>query len=143
MYVIQTEYFKKNVRFKTNVLFNLDHFFRRQEYLKVRCLWHSIKQGTLKHGITEHGRTPERKNSETAKQRNTGRKSGIPRNSGDTGGTTPRNTTVTEQLHKKNKLPEKTNYTKWENQFLRVLNKHAPLQLKVIRGNNKPFVPKL
>ena len=37
-------------------------------------------------------------------------------------------------------LPEKTNYTEWENQFLRVLNKNAPLKLKVIRGNNKPFV---
>ena len=37
-------------------------------------------------------------------------------------------------------LPEKTNYTEWENQFLRVLNKNAPLKSKVIRGNNKPFV---
>ena len=39
-------------------------------------------------------------------------------------------------------LPEKTNYTEWENQFLRVLNKHAPLKSKIIRGNNKPFVTK-
>ena len=33
-------------------------------------------------------------------------------------------------------LPEKTNYTEWENQFLRVLKKHAPLKSNVIRGNN-------
>ena len=39
-------------------------------------------------------------------------------------------------------LPEKTNYTEWENQFLRVLNKHAPLKSKLIRGNNKPFETK-
>ena len=29
-----------------------------------------------------------------------------------------------------------------KNQFLRVLNKHAPLKSKVIRKNNKPFVTK-
>ena len=40
-------------------------------------------------------------------------------------------------------FPKKTNYTEWENQFLRVLNKHAPLKWKVIRkGDNKPFVTK-
>ena len=39
-------------------------------------------------------------------------------------------------------LPEKTNYTELENQFLRVLNKHTPLKSKVIRGNNKSFVTK-
>ena len=37
---------------------------------------------------------------------------------------------------------KKTNYTEWENQFLRVLNKHLSLKSKVIRGNNKPFVTK-
>ena len=39
-------------------------------------------------------------------------------------------------------LPEKANYTEWENQFLRVLKKHAPLKSKIIGGNNKPFVKK-
>ena len=39
-------------------------------------------------------------------------------------------------------LPEKTNYTEWENQFLRLLNKHALLKRKLIRGNNKPFLTK-
>ena len=39
-------------------------------------------------------------------------------------------------------LPERTNYSQWENQFLRVLNKHAPLKSKVIRGNTNPFVRK-
>ena len=39
-------------------------------------------------------------------------------------------------------LPEKTNYTEWENQFLRVLNKHALLKSKVITGNNKLFARK-
>ena len=39
-------------------------------------------------------------------------------------------------------LPEKTNYTELENQFLRVLNKHAPLKSKLIRGNSKSFVTK-
>ena len=39
-------------------------------------------------------------------------------------------------------LLKKTNYTEWENQFLRVLNKHAPLESKVVRGNTKPFVTK-
>ena len=38
--------------------------------------------------------------------------------------------------------PKKTNYIEWENQFLRVLNKHAPLKSKVISGNNKAFVTK-
>ena len=37
---------------------------------------------------------------------------------------------------------KKTNYAEWENQFLRVLNKHVPLKSKVVRGNNKPFVTK-
>ena len=39
-------------------------------------------------------------------------------------------------------LIEKTNYTGWENQFLRVFNKHTPMKSKIIRGNNKPFVTK-
>ena len=39
-------------------------------------------------------------------------------------------------------LPEKTNYTEWENQFLRVLNRYAPLKSKVVRGNNKRFLIK-
>ena len=39
-------------------------------------------------------------------------------------------------------LPEKANYAEWENHFLIVLNKHAPLKSKVITGNNKPFVTK-
>ena len=39
-------------------------------------------------------------------------------------------------------LREKTNYTEWENQFFRVLNRHAPLKLKEISRNNKPFVTK-
>ena len=39
-------------------------------------------------------------------------------------------------------LPERTNYPEWENQFLKVLNKHAPLKSKVITGNNKLFVTK-
>ena len=37
-------------------------------------------------------------------------------------------------------LPERTNYTEWENQFLKVLNKHGPLKSKVSTGNNKLFV---
>ena len=39
-------------------------------------------------------------------------------------------------------LPGKKSYTEWENHFLRVLNKHAPLNSKVIRENNKPFATK-
>ena len=39
--------------------------------------------------------------------------------------------------------PKKANYIEWENQFLRVLNKHALLKSKVISGNNKPFVTKI
>ena len=39
-------------------------------------------------------------------------------------------------------LPEKTNYTEWENQFLRVLNRHILFKSKIIKGNNKPSVTK-
>ena len=39
-------------------------------------------------------------------------------------------------------LPEKANCTEEENHFLRVLNKHALLKSKVIRGNSKHFVTK-
>ena len=47
-----------------------------------------------------------------------------------------------EFLKDDSNLPEKTNYAEWENQLLRILNKHAPLKSKVIRGNNKFFATK-
>ena len=34
----------------------------------------------------------------------------------------------------------KRNYTEWENQFVGVLYKHDPLNSKVIRGSDKPFI---
>ena len=39
-------------------------------------------------------------------------------------------------------LPEKINYTEWEKDFVKTLNKHAPLETKVIRGNHKSFITK-
>ena len=39
-------------------------------------------------------------------------------------------------------LPEKISYTEWEKDFLKTLNKHAPLNTKVIRGNHKSFITK-
>ena len=39
-------------------------------------------------------------------------------------------------------LPEKTSYTEWENDFVKTLNKHAPLKAKVIPGNRKSFITK-
>ena len=39
-------------------------------------------------------------------------------------------------------LPEKISYTEWEKDFVRTLNKHAPLKTKVIRGNYKSFIIK-
>ena len=40
-------------------------------------------------------------------------------------------------------LPEKINYTEWEKDFVKTLNKHAPLKMKVIRGNHKSFITKI
>ena len=34
----------------------------------------------------------------------------------------------------------KRNYTEWENHFVGVLYKHDPLNSKVIRGSDKPFI---
>ena len=34
-------------------------------------------------------------------------------------------------------LPEKISYTEWEKDFVKTLNKHAPLKTKMIRGNHK------
>ena len=39
-------------------------------------------------------------------------------------------------------LPEKNSYTEWERDFMKTLNKHAPLKTKVIRGNHKSFITK-
>ena len=39
-------------------------------------------------------------------------------------------------------LPEKISYTEWEKDFVKTLNKHAPLKTKVIRGNRKSFITK-
>ena len=39
-------------------------------------------------------------------------------------------------------LPEKISYTEWEKDFVKTLNKHAPLKTKVIRGNHKSFITK-
>ena len=38
--------------------------------------------------------------------------------------------------------PKKNSYTEWEKDFLKTLNKHAPLKMKVIRGNRKSFITK-
>ena len=37
-------------------------------------------------------------------------------------------------------LPDKRNYKECKNQFVRVFNKHALLESKVIRDNNKAFL---
>ena len=37
-------------------------------------------------------------------------------------------------------LFEKISYTEWEKDFVKTLNKHAPLKTKVIRGNHKSFI---
>ena len=39
-------------------------------------------------------------------------------------------------------LPEKIGYTEWEKDFVKTLNKHAPLKTKVIRGDHKSFATK-
>ena len=39
-------------------------------------------------------------------------------------------------------LPEKISYTEWEKDFVKTLNKHAPLKTKVIQGNHKSFMTK-
>ena len=39
-------------------------------------------------------------------------------------------------------LPEKISYTEWEKNVVKTLNKHAPLETKVIRGNDKSFITK-
>ena len=45
-------------------------------------------------------------------------------------------------LHDVEQLPEKINYTEWEKDFVKTLNKHAPLKTKVIRRNHKSFITK-
>ena len=39
-------------------------------------------------------------------------------------------------------LPEEISYSKWEKDFVKMLNKHVPLKTKVIRGNRKSFITK-
>ena len=39
-------------------------------------------------------------------------------------------------------LPEKVCNTGWEKDFVKTLNKHAPLKTKVIRWNHKSFITK-
>ena len=39
-------------------------------------------------------------------------------------------------------LAEKISYTEWEEDFVKTLNKHAPLKTKVIRENHKSFITK-
>ena len=39
-------------------------------------------------------------------------------------------------------LPKKISYTEWEKDFMKTLNKHAPLKMKVIGGNHKSFITK-
>ena len=39
-------------------------------------------------------------------------------------------------------LPEKVCNTGWEKDFVKMLNKHAPLKTKVIRWNHKSFITK-
>ena len=57
-------------------------------------------------------------------------------------------TTFTKILPKKfqyrnaEQLPEKISYTEWEKDFLKTLNKHTPLKMKVIRENHKSFITK-
>ena len=45
-------------------------------------------------------------------------------------------------LYDVGQLPEKINYTEWEKDFVKTLNKHAPTKKKVIRGNHKSFITK-
>ena len=45
-------------------------------------------------------------------------------------------------LHDVEQLPETISYTEWEKDFVKTLNKHAPLKTKVIRGNHKSFILK-
>ena len=37
---------------------------------------------------------------------------------------------------------KKNSYTKWKKDFVKMLNKHAPLKTKVIRENHKSFINK-
>ena len=39
-------------------------------------------------------------------------------------------------------LTKKISITEWEKDFVKTLNKHAPLKTKVIRGNHKSFITK-
>ena len=39
-------------------------------------------------------------------------------------------------------LPQSISNTEWKKDFVKTLNKHAPLKTKVIRGNHKPFITK-
>ena len=39
-------------------------------------------------------------------------------------------------------LSEKISYTEWEKDFVKTLNKHAPVKTKVIGGNHRSFVTK-
>ena len=41
-----------------------------------------------------------------------------------------------------NNYPKKNSHTEWEEDFVKTLNKHAPLKTKVIRGNHKSFITK-
>ena len=45
-------------------------------------------------------------------------------------------------LHDVGQLPEEISYSKWEKDFVKMLNKHVPLKTKVIRGNRKSFITK-
>ena len=39
-----------------------------------------------------------------------------------------------------NNYPKKNSHTEWEEDFVKTLNKYAPLKTKVIRGNHKSFI---
>ena len=39
-------------------------------------------------------------------------------------------------------LPQEISYTEWGKDFVKTLKKHAPLKIKVIRGNHKSFITK-
>ena len=45
-------------------------------------------------------------------------------------------------LQEVEQLPEKNSYTEWEKDFVKTLNKHAPLKTNVIRVNHKSFITK-
>ena len=45
-------------------------------------------------------------------------------------------------LHDVQQLPKKICYTESEKDFVKMLNKHAPLKTKVIGGNHKSFITK-